>query len=87
MKALHETFGYWMVGGCPGKLKYTHFGQGVEELRLKLTSLVGGDGLRATKRDIQPLKRARTTVSAVMSGMGMASGQRVKQSTAGRQYV
>jgi hypothetical protein len=39
----------WMVGGCPGKLNSTHFGQGVEELRLELTSLVGGDGLRATE--------------------------------------
>jgi hypothetical protein len=39
------------------------------------------------KRDIQPVSRARATVSAVMSGMGMASGQRVKRSTAVRQYV
>jgi hypothetical protein len=39
------------------------------------------------KRDIQPVKRARAAVSAVMSGMGMASGQRVKRSTAVRQYV
>jgi hypothetical protein len=37
------------------------------------------------KRDIQPVKRARATVSAVMFGMGMASGQRVKRSTALRQ--
>jgi hypothetical protein len=39
------------------------------------------------KRDIQPVKRARATVSAVMSGMGMASGHRVKRSTAVRQCV
>jgi hypothetical protein len=38
-----------MVSGCPGKLNSTHFGQGVEELRLELPSLVGGDGLRATE--------------------------------------
>jgi hypothetical protein len=38
-----------MVGSCPGKLNSTHFGQGVEELRLELTSLVGGDSLRATE--------------------------------------
>jgi hypothetical protein len=38
-----------MVGGCPGKLNSTHFGQAVEELRLKLSFLVGGDGLRATE--------------------------------------
>jgi hypothetical protein len=43
-------------------------GQGVEELWLKLTSLVGGDGLR----DIQPVKGARATVSAVMSVMASA---------------
>jgi hypothetical protein len=39
------------------------------------------------KRNIQPVKRARTTVSAVMFGMGIDSGQRVKRSTAVRQYV
>jgi hypothetical protein len=39
------------------------------------------------KRDNQPVKRARDTVSAVMSGMGMVSGHRVKRSTAVRQYV
>jgi hypothetical protein len=39
------------------------------------------------KKDIQPVKRARATVSAVMAGMGMASGHRVKRATAVRQYV
>jgi hypothetical protein len=39
------------------------------------------------KRDMQPVIRARATVSAVMSGMGMASGHRVKRSTAVRQFV
>jgi hypothetical protein len=39
------------------------------------------------KRDIQPVKRASATVSAVMSGMSMASGRHVKRSTALRQYV
>jgi len=38
------------------------------------------------KRDIQPESRARDTVSAVTSGMGKASGQRVKRFTAVRQY-
>jgi hypothetical protein len=38
------------------------------------------------KRDMQPECRARDTVSAVMSGMGKASGQRVKRSRAVRQY-
>jgi hypothetical protein len=42
---------------------------------------------RQPKRDIQPIKRARATVSAVMSGMGMASGNRVKRSTAVRQSL
>jgi hypothetical protein len=31
------------------------------------------------KRDIKAVKRARTTVSFVLSGMGIASGQRVRQ--------
>jgi hypothetical protein len=39
------------------------------------------------KRDIQPVMRARATVSAVMSGIGIASGQRVNRSTAVRQYA
>jgi hypothetical protein len=39
------------------------------------------------KREIQPVRRACATVSAVMSGMGMVSGHRVKRSTAVKQYV
>jgi hypothetical protein len=39
------------------------------------------------KRDIQPDKKARATVSAVISGMGMASDHLVKRSTAVKQYV
>jgi hypothetical protein len=35
----------------------------------------------------QPVSRARATVSAVMSRMGTTTGQRVKRSTAVRQYV
>jgi len=35
---------------------------------------------------IQPESRARDTVSAVMSGMGKASGQCMKRSTTVRQY-
>ena len=38
------------------------------------------------KRAIQPESRARDTVSAVMSWLGKASGQRVESSTAVRQY-
>ena len=39
------------------------------------------------KRAIQPDSNACPTVSAVMSCIGMASGQRVKRSTAVRQYL
>jgi hypothetical protein len=39
------------------------------------------------KRDIQPVSRARARVSAVISGMWMTSGQRVKRSTAVRHYI
>jgi hypothetical protein len=39
------------------------------------------------KREIQPERRARATVSAVMTGIRNASGQRVKRSTAVRQYL
>jgi hypothetical protein len=47
---------------------------------LKLMTLVGGDGLR----DIQPVNGAHATMSAVLSGMGTTSSQRIKQSTATR---
>ena len=39
------------------------------------------------KRAIQPVTKACATVGAVMSGRGMASGQRVKRSTQVRRYV
>jgi hypothetical protein len=39
------------------------------------------------KQDIQTVKWARATVSAVMFGLGMTSGRRGKRSTAVRQYV
>jgi hypothetical protein len=42
---------------------------------------------RQPKQDIQLVSRARTMVSAVMSGMGTTSGQRVERSTSVRQYV
>ena len=38
------------------------------------------------KRDIHPERRAHAAISAVMSGIGKASGQRVKSSTAVIQY-
>jgi hypothetical protein len=48
VEAFHESVGCGMIRGCSGNVNATEFGQGVEELRLKLTSLVGGDGLWAT---------------------------------------
>ena len=39
------------------------------------------------KRTIQPVTKACAMVGAVMSGRGMASGQRVKRSTQVRRYV
>jgi hypothetical protein len=38
-----------MVGGHPRKLNATHPGEGLKKLRFKLTSLLGGGGLRATE--------------------------------------
>jgi hypothetical protein len=49
VEAFHESVDCGMVDGCPGKLNSTQFGQGVEDLWLKRTSLVDGDGLRATE--------------------------------------
>ena len=48
-------------------------------------SVVMVDG--TSKPAIQPLTKACATVGAVMSGRGMASGQRVKRSTQARRYV
>jgi hypothetical protein len=49
VEPFHEPVSRRVVGGCPRELNATKLGQGVEELRLKLTSLVGGEGLRATE--------------------------------------
>jgi hypothetical protein len=38
-----------MVGGRPQELNTTQLGQGLEELRFELASLVGGDGLWTTE--------------------------------------
>jgi hypothetical protein len=52
------------------------FGQGVEELRFKLTSTVCGNGLRATEVEYPAVQEVScVNVSNVMSGMGMTSGQ------------
>jgi len=79
--------GRWRRGGgcCHNEVYTTQLRQAVEKLRLELASLVGGD-CGKPKRDFQPESRARDTVSAVMSGIGKASDQRVKGSTAVRQY-
>jgi hypothetical protein len=49
VEAFHESVGCGMIRGCSSNVNATEFGQGVEELRLKLTSLIGGNGLRATE--------------------------------------
>jgi hypothetical protein len=55
------------------ELNATQLGQGVEELRSVV--MVCGQ----PKQDIQLVSKACAMASAVMSGMGMTSGQRVKQ--------
>ena len=82
----HWPFAAWWWGwDRPGEVYTTQLRQAVEKLRLELPSLVGGD-CGQPKRDIQLDSRARDTVSAVMSGMGKASDQSLKRSTAVRQY-
>jgi hypothetical protein len=49
VEAFHESVGCGLIRGCSNKLNAAEFGQGVEELGLKLTSLVGDDGLWATE--------------------------------------
>jgi hypothetical protein len=49
MEALYDTVGYGVVGGGPRELDATQLGQGPEKLGFELTSLIGGDGLRAAE--------------------------------------
>jgi hypothetical protein len=62
VEAFHKSVGRGVVGGHPEELNATQTGQGLEKLRFKLTSLVGGDGLQATEDGYQPVSRARSTV-------------------------
>jgi hypothetical protein len=48
VEAFHESISCRMVSGCPGKVNAREFVQGIEGLWLKVTTLVGGDGLQAT---------------------------------------
>ena len=59
----------------------------MSELGFELSAHIDYDVGGAPKRDIHPLIKAFATDSAVMSVKGMASGQRVKQSTQVRTYV
>jgi hypothetical protein len=49
VEMLHESVSRGMVGGRPRELNTTQFGQGLEELRFEMPSLIGGDGLRTTE--------------------------------------
>jgi hypothetical protein len=49
VEAFHESFSCGVVGGRPRDLNVTQPGQGLEELKFKLASLVCGGGLRITK--------------------------------------
>ena len=48
MHLFHETVGGWMESRCAGKVDATDVGQGVEQLRFELPTLVGGNGLRTS---------------------------------------
>ena len=67
-----------------GQMNAAYGGQGVEELRFELPTLISGDGLRATETNY-PF--GQQGFDYRLSGRGMASNQRVKRSTAVRQYV
>jgi hypothetical protein len=49
VETLHESVSRGMVGGRPRELNTAQFGQGLEELRYELASLVSVDGLWAAK--------------------------------------
>jgi len=49
MKAFHETVGCGVVGSRPAEVDAAHFRQAMEEVRLELSSLFGGDGLWTAK--------------------------------------
>jgi hypothetical protein len=86
VKTFHEAIGGEMVGGSPAEVDATYLGQTGKswDSNWRPWSVVIVCG--QPKRDIQPESGARDTVSAVMSGIGKASSQRVKRSTAVRQY-
>ena len=48
MHPFRKAVGSWVESRRAGQLDAAHAGQGVEELRLELPLLVGGDGLRAS---------------------------------------
>jgi hypothetical protein len=49
VKTFHEAIGGGMVGGCPAEVDATYLDQTVEDLGLKLASLVCSYYLRATE--------------------------------------
>ena len=49
VQLLHEAIGRWMIGSCPAEMDIAQLRQVVEELRLELAHLVGGDGLWTAK--------------------------------------
>jgi hypothetical protein len=48
VEVFHESVSCGLVGGYPRMVDATQLGQGMEELRFKLMSLVSGDGLQTT---------------------------------------
>jgi hypothetical protein len=49
VEAFYKSISRGVVGGRPRELKVTQLGKELEELRFRLPSLVGGDGLWATE--------------------------------------
>jgi len=49
MQAFHEAVSCGVVGGSPAEVDAAHLSQALEEVRLKLSSLVRGDGLWTAK--------------------------------------
>ena len=87
MHPLNKALGSWKESRRAGQMDSAHAGQGWKSCDSNCRPWSVVMFCWHPLRDIHPDSRARATVSAVMSSREMASGQRVKRSTAVRQYL
>ena len=85
MEKFYQTICYGVVGGCPNPFGSEQPYQLLLKVELELSSSISCDDGGNSKLCNLGGKNVLATVSAVMSAIGIASGQHVKWST--RQQV